>query len=84
MNDAMPTKRGGPRTAVGKARVSGNATTHGLRSTGVLLPGEDEADYVTHLEGVLQAHAPVGYSETQATAILAERMWLQGNPSTAA
>jgi hypothetical protein len=51
--------------------------THGLRSAGVLLPGEDEDHYAAHLEGLLRAMAPVGYAETQAVAVLAERMWLQ-------
>ena len=68
--------RGGPQTTLGKAKASGNSVTHGLRSAGVLLPGEDEEQYAAHLEGVLQAFGPVGYVETQA-AVLAERMWLQ-------
>jgi hypothetical protein len=68
---------GGPRTPSGKAKASGNSVTHGLRSAGVLLPGEDEDQYTAHLEGLLRALAPMGYAETQAAAVLAERMWLQ-------
>lgn len=68
---------GGPRTTVGKAKASSNSVTHGLRSAGVLLPGEDEGQYAAHLEGVLRAFGPVSYTETHAAAVLAERMWLQ-------
>lgn len=68
---------GGPRTTAGKAKASGNSVTHGLRSAGVLLPGEDEDQYSAHLEGILQAFGPVGYAEIHAAAVLAERMWLQ-------
>jgi hypothetical protein len=68
---------GGPQTPLGKAKASGNSVTHGLRSAGVLLPGENEDHYAAHLEGLLRALAPVGYAETQAVAMLAERMWLQ-------
>jgi hypothetical protein len=68
---------GGPRTPSGKAKASGNSVTHGLRSAGVLLPGEDEDQYAAHLDSLLRALAPLGYAETQAVAMLAERMWLQ-------
>jgi hypothetical protein len=68
---------GGPRTTLGKAKASSNSVTHGLRSAGVLLPGEDEDQYAAHLEGVLRAFGPVGYAEAHAVAVLAERMWLQ-------
>lgn len=71
------TTGGGPRTTLGKARASGNSVTHGLRSAGVLLPGEDEGEYAAHLEGVLRAFGPLGCAETHAVAVLAERMWLQ-------
>lgn len=69
--------RRGPQTTAGKAKASANSVTHGLRSVGVLLPGEDEAAYAAHLDALLQALAPVGYAEAHATAVLAERMWLQ-------
>ena len=69
---------GGPRTDEGKARCSANSTTHGLRSSSVLLPGEDEAAYAALLEDVLNTVAPVGEAEVRATAALADMLWLEG------
>jgi hypothetical protein len=73
----QPKRRGGPRTTIGKAKASGNSVTHGLRSAGVLLPGEDEGEYAAHLEGKLQSFPPIGDAETHAVGVLAERTWLQ-------
>jgi hypothetical protein len=39
------TRSTGPVTPAGKTRSSQNATTHGLTSKAVLLPGEDAAEY---------------------------------------
>jgi hypothetical protein len=54
-----------------------NATTHGLRASGILLAAEDEAAYVAHLEGVLVAIEPVGEAETHAALMLADLQWRQ-------
>lgn len=69
--------RPGPRTERGRSRSSSNGTTHGLRATGVLLPGEDAAAYAVHLEGVLAALGPVGHAETHVAALLADLQWRQ-------
>lgn len=56
-------KSTGPKTSEGKAAVRLNATTHGLRSQEILLPGEDEAAFEelsAHLRAELQ---PVGELE---------------------
>ena len=65
-----PRRSSGPRTELGRARSSTNAANHGLRANGLLLPGEDEAAYVAHLEGVLAAVVPVGHAELHAATML--------------
>jgi len=60
----------GPRTADGRAIVSGNAIRHGLLSWKPVIPGlENPEDWKTHLDRTLDSLAPVGYAET----LLAER-----------
>jgi hypothetical protein len=60
----------GPRTAEGRAIVSGNAIRHGLLSCKPVIPGlENPEDWETHLDRTLDSLAPVGYAET----LLAER-----------
>jgi hypothetical protein len=60
----------GPRTAEGRAIVSGNAIRHGLLSWKPVIPGlENAEDWETHLDRTLDSLAPVGYAET----LLAER-----------
>ena len=60
----------GPRTAEGRAIVSGNAIRHGLLSWKPVIPGlENAEDWKTHLDRTLDSLAPVGYAET----LLAER-----------
>ena len=71
------TARRGPRTELGCARTSTNATTHGLTAKGVLLPGEDEAAYVAHLEGVIVSLNPVGGAEVNAAAMIGDLQWRQ-------
>jgi hypothetical protein len=56
-------KSTGPRTAEGKAKVRFNAVTHGLTSTTVVLPHEDEQAYQHRLEawtGELKAPGELG------------------------
>ncbi len=63
----------GPRTADGRAIVSGNAIRHGLLSWKPVIPGlENPEDWETHLDRTLDSLAPVGYAET----LLAERVAL--------
>ena len=72
-----PKTRTGPKTERGRDRSSANAVSHGLRSVGVLLPGEDEAEYVAHLEAVVVGLAPIGQAETHAAAMIADLQWRQ-------
>ena len=63
----------GPRTAEGRAIVSGNAIRHGLLSWKPVIPGlENPEDWQSHLDRTLDSLAPVGYMET----LLAERVAL--------
>ncbi len=60
----------GPKTAEGRAIVSGNAIRHGLLSWKPVIPGlENAEDWDIHLERTLESLAPVGYAEM----LLAER-----------
>jgi hypothetical protein len=60
----------GPKSADGKAIVSGNAIRHGLLSWKPVIPGfETVEDWESHHERTLDSLAPVGYAET----MLAER-----------
>jgi hypothetical protein len=55
-NRANAQKSTGPRTPEGKAVVSLNSLTHGIRCSRVVLPGDDEAEFLQlcadlHAEG---------------------------------
>jgi hypothetical protein len=63
-------RRRGPRTAAGKARVAGNALTHGISSTRPVVPGESSNEWETHRRALVEALAPAGPLET----VLAERV----------
>ena len=54
-NRANATHSTGPATAAGKATSARNRTTHGFRSSTVLLPGDDPAEY-NELLTELEAH----------------------------
>ena len=53
-------KSTGPRTPEGKATVSQNALKHGLLSAAVLLPKEDETDFLEFSQCLRSHLAPVG------------------------
>ena len=60
-----------------RVSVSANATTHGLRGSGLLLPCEDEETYAASLRGVLATLSPVGTAETHVVVALADLFWRQ-------
>ena len=60
----------GPRTPVGKARVSSNALKHGLTGRDVVLPGENPDDFDSFRAGLLTSLDPQGELE----GALAERI----------
>jgi integrase len=65
----------GPRTSEGKARSSGNATTHGLRAERVLLRHEDPDLYRQHVEKWVAALQPDGVAELEVVIAVADVRW---------
>ena len=63
-------KSTGPKTDEGKAKVSQNAVTHGLRAQRDVIIGEDPAEFYAHRDRILGELAPVGAMET----MMAERI----------
>jgi hypothetical protein len=67
------TNGGGPATQNGKEIVRWNATRHGISSPKPVVPGlEKQADWESHLEGIMENLSPVGHLEVS----LAERVAL--------
>lgn len=72
----LTTRRpGGPRTEAGKAAASQNALTHGMMSNAPLVPGENEADWQGHLDGILASLQPVGALESALANRVALLLW---------
>jgi hypothetical protein len=65
----------GPRTPEGKAISSLNALKTGLTGRTVLLPSEDAAAYVSHIDGYRAEYSPVGIRETELVQSLADTSW---------
>ena len=75
-NRANATHSTGPVTADGRAISSRNRTTHGFRSSTVLLPGDDPAEY-NELLAELEAHfgEPRDISESRFIREMADAEW---------
>ena len=75
-NRANASHSTGPATAEGKAISSRNRTTHGFRSSTVLLPGNDPAEY-NELLAELEAHfgEPRDISESRFIREMADAEW---------
>ena len=67
----------GPQTAAGKARSSRNATTHGILSRELILPGENRLEYEQLLSSLLDELRPVGVVEAALVERIAVSMWRQ-------
>lgn len=65
----------GPRTSAGKSRSAANAIRHGLRSQALVIPGERQADWQRHLDGVLSSVNPQNYLEAFLAADVAGQAW---------
>src|SRR5215216_6864877 len=64
---------GGPNTQEGKEVVRWNATRHGISSAKPVIPGlEEQADWESHRDGIMEYLSPVGHLEVT----LAERVAL--------
>jgi hypothetical protein len=74
-NRANARRSTGSRTAAGKARSSRNALKHGLRAEAALLPGESDADWREHREGVLLSLGVKGALETELADRVALALW---------
>jgi hypothetical protein len=67
------TNGGGPTTQNGKQIVRWNATRHGISSPQPVIPGlEEQADWESHRDGIMENLSPVGHLEVT----LAERVAL--------
>jgi len=65
----------GPRTPEGKAASSQNALKHGLSAKAVLLPGEDEADYLRLCAETLNYWKPANAQEEALVQYLCDTQW---------
>jgi hypothetical protein len=77
-NQLNATHSTGPRTVLGKARSSGNALKHGLTSTKVVLPGEDQAEFDRMHQSLIAELKPEGEFEAQLVADIANCVWRLG------
>lgn len=68
----------GPRTEAGKVRSAINAVKHGLAGRGLLLPGENAAEYETKLDGIFASLAPRDDAEAELVALVADDIWKLG------
>lgn len=68
-------RTGGPRTAQGISRASGNAMTHGAYSGVGLWSGEIQAEFDQVLADFLEDHQPVGRTEEVLVRRLADVYW---------
>ncbi len=59
-----PPRRRGPTTPAGKARVSGNAVTHAMSSTRLVVAGESAVEAEAYRRMIVDDLAPVGPVET--------------------
>lgn len=67
--------RRGPKTDAGKARIAGNALTHGVTSTRLVVLGERREAWAAHCQGILDALAPVGPVEAALAERAASALW---------
>lgn len=70
-----PARPGGPRSEAGKAAASQNAITHGIMSHTPIVPGENEADWLLHRDGILASLQPVGALESALAERVALLLW---------
>jgi hypothetical protein len=73
MNES--TRRGGPRSAIGKARSSQNATKHGLLAATPVLTTESRVAFDAFTSALMQQLAPVGAYEELLASRVAEAAW---------
>jgi hypothetical protein len=74
-NRSNSQKSTGPRTEEGKKKVALNAMKHGLLSQGVVLPDEDEQEFVDFSGRLWSALRPVGEVEDMLVSAIAASAW---------
>src|SRR6476619_1718939 len=65
----------GPKTDTGKQTSSRNAIRHGLTSTQIVLPGEDQSAYEELLRGMHQSYATANEAERVLVDQIAANAW---------
>jgi hypothetical protein len=65
----------GPRTAAGKLASSRNSLRHGLTAKGVVIPGEDPAEYDTLRQELHEDYAPANTAEATIVDQIAQHTW---------
>jgi hypothetical protein len=75
-NRANAQKSCGPRTIEGKAQSSMNHLTWGFCSSGILMPGEDPAEFCSLLDDLLDHHQPANVTEQILVEEMAKNKWL--------
>ena len=71
-------KKGGPKTAAGKAAVRYNAVKHGLLSQQVVLPDEDEDAFAELSDSLMASLNPQGALEKMQVDIIIASYWRLG------
>ena len=74
-NQANAQHSTGPLSAEGKATSARNRLTHGFRSSTVLLPGDDSAEYETLLTELSAHFDPAGLTEVRLIREMADAEW---------
>jgi hypothetical protein len=67
----------GPTSTAGQARSSQNAFRHGLASSQLIVPGENEADFEALLAGLISGHNPQSTIESLLVHNMATHHWLK-------
>ncbi|HXP84280.1 MAG TPA: hypothetical protein VN841_06150 [Bryobacteraceae bacterium] len=65
----------GPITEEGKAKSSQNALSHGMRSTAVVLPGEDPEKFVRHQADYIECFRPANQPERDLVLAMSAARW---------
>ncbi len=66
---------GGPKSAEGKKNSSKNATTHGVLSKKLILPGESQEQFDEVWNGWWEEYEPEGYAEERLVTLLIHNDW---------
>jgi hypothetical protein len=67
----------GPTSTAGQARSSQNAFRHGLASSQLIVPGENQADFEALLAGLISGHNPQSTIESILVHNMATHHWLK-------